>query len=485
MKKSLTFLLLLLSLTLSAQYRLDVGLGYDYPNFKIEDNYPDHNFENIKVYGLQGHLGLHRTFSSFYSHSYGIAYLNQWAKYKTIYTSNDTITTTSDSKLSFGRFQLYYLAKLYPFKDLGIAFNAGIAYERQQFVGIEMSGEKSFESIQTFYLPEIVGTIGLSYDKRISKKVSLYTQFTVSKLIFSLGHSYFDPLSGDNYGTADYRLKLGMLYDLKLEPVSPKKRLEKLKTDPIKTTYFRNFDLKVFYSYSSRKFIEPESIPIGPICGYCTESYTINDDKVNSHGVGVGLSFSQNRLYASLDVSWENYSGDFKSNYVVSEYHPHLPWGTIQDYYKETDVLSTSFQRIRVATGVGVKILHPNSKVNIIPSIKIVQGYIVNQKIDQNYMVKSSVYNWEGNPNPSSNYAWDSISYPSRFIINKFGMDLLVGSTFTAQILNRVQVNCDLFYALGSGAIVSNRKNPFSDKLRYFCSFGIGYKIPLKDKPKN
>lgn len=337
MKPVLTSLLLFFTLNLSAQYKLDIGLGYDYPNFKFEDYGPLNKFQNRHFKGIHAHVGLQQEFNASYSQNYGVGHLIRDAK----------------------------------------------------------------------------------------------------------------------------------------------------KTDPIKTTFFRNIDLKFFYLLNIRRILEPESLADDVSDGgYSYNTYSTNQDKYFSIGVGIGFAYSKNRFYTTLDGSWETYSKDFYSIYRETDYHPHLPWGTIDDYYQEADYLSASFQRIRIAAGIGVKIFHPKSKINIIPSIKLVQGFIINQQIEKNYLVTSSVYNWDGNPNPNTNYAWDSTSYPSRFSINKFAMDFLIGSTFTAQIMKRVQLNCDLFYGLGSGPIISNSKNPFFDKLRFSGSLGLGYRFSLKDKAK-
>lgn len=254
--------------------------------------------------------------------------------------------------------------------------------------------------------------------------------------------------------------------------------------DITETTFLRDLEFQPFFTFGYKKKVASgEGVSSdGEGCGYCSESTNYFPSEIKMYnGAGLNINYSKNRLYLIFTAAYEKYKGDVSRTFRRSFYHPHLPFGTITDYYEENDYQSFVNQRLLFGFGIGGKLFHPESWYNIIPRIKLSSSFIHRLTTEKNYYTKHRVYYWDQNPEPSDNYEWDSTFYPSRITVNSEVFDLSVGFVFTARPIKNLVINIDLSYSLINGGIVNI---PSSLTMRFKNSIGVGYILPLADKPK-
>lgn len=483
---AIIFLILLPTTNLIGQYRLDVGVAYDYPKFRDFESIGYYTFSNLKANGIQLNLGLERNFNQFYSHSFGIGFVDRvFQNTTTDYDPSYSSPIAYETKNNICSFRLYYLSKFYIDKKIGLSINIGAAYERQQFRKLVNGSTKIFESNNSIFLgSDFIGTLGLTYEYPITKNVNLYTQATASRSLIVMDYSKYNPISGYFRGLLDYRLNVGMTYNLQDKMITPKARRNRDKSDLYKSTYLRNIELRTFAILESRNIKHLDD----DYSNYVYNEYSTFKTKLNNnkfYGFGVGASFSKNRFYAVLDVKLEHYNYDVESfKYTSYSYGHGPPQGYIESYKNENDILKFKTDRIGFIGGIGVKIFRPTSKINVIPVVKIAYGHSIHQSIESNYYSIHSKYEWHDSPFPSSKSEWDSTYYPSRFSINSKTIDFLIGSMFTVSITKRFRLNLEVLYSLSKSPIIQINNPNYIEKLSIYSTIGLSYNFPLKDKPK-
>lgn len=483
---AIIFFILFPTTNLIGQYRLDVGVGYDLPKFRNFEAIGYYTFSNLKANGIQLNLGLERNFNQYYSHTFGIGFVGRVFQNTSIDADPSySIPITYETKNNISSFRLYYLSKFYIDKKIGLSINIGAAYERQQFRKSENGSSKTFESNTTVFSGnDFIGTLGLTYEYPISKNINLYTQATASRSLVMWGYSQFNPISGNFRGLLDYRINIGMTYNLQDKMLTPNARMNRDKSDLYKTIYLRNIELRTFAILESRNIKHLDD----DYSNYVYNEYSTFNSKLNKnkfYGFGVGASFSKNRFYAVLDVKWQHYNYDVESFKYTTYSYGHGPsQGYIENYKNEKDVLKFKTDRIGFIGGIGVKIFRPTSKINVIPLVKIAYGHSIHQSIESNYYFIHSKYEWHDSPIPTSKSEWDSTYYPSRFSINSKNFDFLIGSMFTVSITQRIRLNLEVLCSLSKSPIIQINNPNYIEKLSIYSTIGLSYNFSLKDKPK-
>lgn len=246
----------------------------------------------------------------------------------------------------------------------------------------------------------------------------------------------------------------------------------------LKTTLFSNIEIRAFYEVGKRNLQELDTD------SHDLESYEIIPEKYLVNGYGLAGIYSINRLFFLAEGSLMNYSVEMESSYIKSYDHHDLPFGTMENNYKEHDYYKVNFNQFRFSGGFGVKLLNPKWKFNIAPTCKITKGLLVSKNVRSDYFTMYYIYNWIGSPNPSNNKKWDSISYPSRFSIKDKSLDVLIGFNLSSRITKNILLNIELYKGIYSTSVIVNQNFPFEDRLKYYGTLSIGYNIPLKDRPR-
>lgn len=486
MKRLLTLLITFHCLVTFGQYKLDVGIGYNHPAFDLVANnnyYGVYNYSKGQFSGIQGHIALQRQFSYLFSHSIGIGYMNLWTNNETVHYfpySPENVITYKESH-SYGFYQLFYMASLYPFRKPGLVLHSGLTIDRLQYEKKEIDDERSFMSNYHLGGENLALMLGAGYELNVSDRYSIYLRRVISKsLIHWYHYAEFDPYFGYIGGNFNYRFKLGMLYDLKDDVKTPKEIKEYKKTDPMNSTLFRSLELNAFYVNGSRSFVTNGDLK-GSSGGYSEyrESYSPKN-MLSYNGAGIGANLNINQSYNLIEFAWEHYNTNAYYNYTVNKFDPHD--GSYTNYTTYEDFRSFSDDRIRISIGTGIQIRRFSKRFNIIPVVKLSNSISVNLKDKSNYNHRHhyyySVYS------PSGAVEWDSTSYPSRIKVNQSDMNLMLGCILKLELFSDFMLKADLGYRLLSSQIVDLPTGTIIDRQRFRNSIGISYKIPLKEKSK-
>lgn len=242
-----------------------------------------------------------------------------------------------------------------------------------------------------------------------------------------------------------------------------------------------------FYALGLRKFVVTSEYQVfnNSSCGNCTER-TYHEPRQTRfvNGAGLNVNYSKNRIYFNISGAVNFIKEDINQTYMRNNLHPHLPFGSITDYYNEVDQMSLTNRRLIFGFGFGYKIFRYDSKFNIIPRLGLSGSFSNRLTTSKNLFSKQRVYYWDENPDPSNNYDWDSTFYPSRITVRNKAYDVTFGLLFTLNPIKNLTINLNLSFGLFSQEIIDLPSEYIVDKLRFRNSFGFGYRIPFKNKSK-
>lgn len=485
LNKSILILFLLYCFHSFGQYSLEFGIGYKYLPIEKSENYISvTNIYNKKGNGVSANIGLKREFNSFFSHSYGFGYNYRELNYSVEYIdqANDNVLRR-DFNNSFGSFQAYYLARVYPFKKVGFSFIIGPSIERTQFIETtDFSG--NYKKDVNYLLKDgnfIRGKIGVAYDLKINNKWSINAQISYSKaFLLAWGQDLVNTGFFD-YKYKDLNFEIGFNYNIGNSILTPKERKERALTDPLKDSLYNRIEFEVFYlgGYRRLNYVKPEDQDYH---GFSSSNFFAEEEKNTFYGFGLGGSYSSNRFYSTLELSYQKYAHKIGFYYKKTSLSEIQNSYYIQSHSSETDYISYDLDRMLINIGVGVMVFHPKSKINIIPSLKVVNGVTLKSEVDYDYYIKSSVFKYMQDPSNPANFDWDSTFSPSRFSQKNYTISLLVGGTISAKMYKNFKINIDIHYAILSNSIFTLNENRDVDKFKFYNTIGIGYEIPLKTR---
>lgn len=242
-----------------------------------------------------------------------------------------------------------------------------------------------------------------------------------------------------------------------------------------------------FYALGLRKFDVTSEYEVyySGGCGHCTKrTYHEPRETRFVNGAGLSVNYSKNRIYFNISGAVNIIKEDITQSYMRNNLHPHVPFGSITDYYKEVDQMSFTNRRFIFGFGVGFKVFRSDSKFNIIPRLDLSCSFSNKLTTSKNLFNKQRVYYWNENPDPSDNYEWDSTFYPSRITVKNTAYDVTFGLLFTLNPIKNLTINLNLSCGLFSQEIIDLPSEYIVDKLRFRNSIGVGYRIPLKNKSK-
>lgn len=461
-----------------------MSAGYNYPGYTVNPT----NLKEIYKSGEIFQVAVQRSFKKFYAHSFGVGYINRRINFLMDVNTSSTSNEFDYKKYNYsnGSLQLNYLGKFYPVEKNGFAINFGLTLEKVLFSDRKISGISQKTSNQEDLFYDFGFNLGISYDWKINENWTIYSQFSGAKSFYSLFESYFDPKYGRSYGTIDYRAKIGMIYQLS-DSIKTPKEIRKYSLNNKRNPTVHAFELKSIFTSGNRNLIIPgDSADNAYPCGYCSAGYSLPKSVYKYYGVGVGLNYSYERFFSTLEISLERYNGNLESYYGVSYFHPQLPYGTITDYYREKDFFSFEMSRLNYSVGLGIKIFSPQRKFNIIPTLKFTGGRLLDFQVNSSYYTKERYRYWDQAQDPAFNFSWDSIRIPSRFSEpNQKNSSILFGAIFTTTVYKKINLNAEMFFATKSSSIFSNSSVPFVDKLKYTFSIGVSYLFPISYQVKS
>lgn len=494
MKQVLTSLLFFFTLNLSAQYKLEIGFGYNYPRLDFIEGYSEYRFEQAKFFGYYGNLGFTREIDSLFSHSFGVGFVNRNVQNTSVFNpeinlNNDT--SIINSHYVFGNTQLYYLFKIHPYKKIRLSFDIGLSFERQLYRLDRTNDLAELSWNRSMDFTDLLGNFGLSYSFKLSEKVELYTQASISKSVIQFGYSAYNPVKGTIYAPLDFRLKLGATLNIFKEDFLLKKRLKKnreVERNRNKKIVRQYVSMKAGYIFKQRELgsdFNNNSINESVFLSY--PSYWMNVETYfsESHGLQLGFAYCQERFYFPFEVDISYNILKMKTlEYVTANFGHSTPWG----YSMYQNTYSNFFQANNLTLthqiGIGFKLFRPTSKFNIIPVFKIQPTFVLTSKVKENYTIRTDYYGWNQNtPGPiQPGYSTDSTYVSNIFGIQRAYVDLTLGSVINYKITPNLVIETEFGIGIKKTYTVQSIANNLHDRMRFFASIALAHTIKLKDK---
>jgi len=206
----------------------------------------------------------------------------------------------------------------------------------------------------------------------------------------------------------------------------------------------------------------------------------------------IGFAVNQGRWFIPVDVGitqWNlkldaTYRKDyfFKENFAGNG-------GGFRTQYDEYHVKYTSTHtRLFLSTGMGAKLFHPDSRFNLIPTIRLNGSVFLKNQVAENTVTEHNFSEGTDMPGPYGDFLHDTTySYPAtdevldaNLTSIRIGMSL--SNVFRFQINQQWIVDLELGLLVDLGSYITY--GTVTDKKSSFGNFSIGYTIPLKDAKK-
>jgi hypothetical protein len=250
-----------------------------------------------------------------------------------------------------------------------------------------------------------------------------------------------------------------------------------------------NVEFQPFYSFGTRKFVVSKNnqakMDYENYCsGHCGRYIRYPVEVRSFSTVGMNSNFSINRIYLMLTTAYERHEQELYYRSGFTKAHPHVPFGSITDYYSEEEFFSYTDHRMVAGLGFGIRLIKPNKRFNIIPMFKFTGSFSGRLNVHDEYFTKHRVYYWDQSLDPSYNVEWDSTFSSSRFSVYRESYDFSAGCLFTARPTKDLQINLGFTYGLRMTRMIELPNPLINDKVRFRFTFGLGYLLPFKMREK-
>jgi hypothetical protein len=456
-----------------SQYRLDAGISYNLPIADYSESYIVN--QNHSKFGFQGTIGLHRTFSAFFSHSFGLGIIQRAYK---IDSNNKTILNTS---------QLYYSTCFSASSKIPLEVVAGISFDKNLYFAELKNG--SFDQEWDLRVKDLslIAFHGFKYSHDISEKIRIYSQLEFALKIADLfQENYFFSTYVDNTTLYDdIRFKIGLQYNLEDKILPLRKQIKVNKKDPVTFKNYHSIALQPVFGINNRIF-DAKGVDYSYITNLNPSKYysVQTKDTRNSNFMGLGINYTFNRFFLTIGITNEKIDESVQYNFLDVKHHKYTQYG-ITDYYKTIEKFDYSLEKNNFTSAFGIKLFRPTRKFNIIPSARVQVGKTKSYSISNESIYNKRVYHMSNPPIPTAtNINWDTTMYISRIEFAEKTIDIMFGSIFQYNISPNFSLNFEFFFIKKSDPILINKHTYYTDRNKYYLSIGSAFTYPLKSFSK-
>lgn len=242
-----------------------------------------------------------------------------------------------------------------------------------------------------------------------------------------------------------------------------------------KSKMLQNLELSVSLTSSNRKMVSyVKEYELPEYIGY-TYYYQLPEKSHFNWSQQVGAVYQSKFLWLTTEIGYERIK--YEHGFTLYKTGGDTDWIPGAGGYKQftTDTISGNDNCLLLAFGVGTPLLHKNKKFNIIPRIKVTAVHSLHNEMKENQLhFKHYYHNYD---HPEYMLSYDTISYPSRFVMNKNSFDITAGIQLKAGPFNHWSVGLDIAYALKSSPRLVFQEYKYTEKLFFRNSLTVTYKL--------
>lgn len=258
-------------------------------------------------------------------------------------------------------------------------------------------------------------------------------------------------------------------------------KFSNIETKPPANPLSRKLDFRIGYTRLSRQVIvtEDETDQLG--------HYQSNLSELNGNQFMIGIAVNQGRWVIPLElglIQWDlKLDAYHRRNYFFKENSSgNAGFRTRYDEYHVN--YTSNHTRFFISTGMGVKLFHPESIFNMIPSIRVNGSVFLKNQMITNSVTEHNYYKGENIPGPSGDFLHDttytySITDELEMNLKSIRIGMSLSNIFRLNVSSQWIVDIELGLLIDPVSYLTY--GMVTDKKSGFGNISIGYTIPLKD----